>query len=292
MADVDLSLIAPSGTELSLASSIWDAGAFRVMDGTSGLGLPVQLAAFTESAGDGRRLGNVRTSGRQINLVVGIFEETRAAVQARIDELADHLAHADGLPLPRLRATYADGTAREIEFVHSGGGTAGLTAMGDTATVLPLVLDCVSAYFTDVNFQSFTVAQAQSSQTFLESLPNVFLLPSGAVGSIQVTNPGKAPSFVEWELKGPFTRLRAECAGQAWEFAAPLAAGETVFIRKTSAGITVTDATGANRYASVADAPRFFQLPPGTSTLLVTIEGTSTETRAIARYKPRYRQVF
>ena len=67
MADVDLSLIAPSGSELSLASSIWDAGAFRVMDGTSGLGLPVQLAARLRAALPERRL-TATWRGRRLDL--------------------------------------------------------------------------------------------------------------------------------------------------------------------------------------------------------------------------------
>ncbi|UVK59034.1 minor tail protein [Microbacterium phage Cen1621] len=292
MAQVALSLIAPSGHELKLASSPWDAGAFRVMDGTQGLGLPRQQASFTESAGDGRRVGSIRTSGRTISLALGIFESSRDAVAARLDELADAVMHVDGKPLPKLRATYPDGSAREIEFVLAGGGEEGLTGLGELTARPLLTLECPTAYFTDTQYRDFTIAQTNDGVTFLESLPRAYLQPSDALGEVTVDNPGKVPSWVEWELRGPFTRVEASYLGEGWAFEDALAAGEVVTITKTAAGIRVIDATGASRYSSLSDVPRFFQLPPGKSTVSVDVDGTTEATRVIGRYKPRYRQVF
>lgn len=292
MAHVALSLISPDGAELPLASDPWAPGAYRVMDGTAGLGLPVSSPAFTESAGDGRRLGNVRTSGRLITLALGIFLDDRAAVEAALDKLSDHLAYVDGKPLPRLRARYRDGSAREIEFVHTGGGTEGLTALGDDISRPILTLDCPDAYWTAVDYSEFVVAQTNDGVTFLETLPRVYLQPSDAFGEVKVTNPGKVPSWVDWELRGPLTRVEAAMGSDKWAFEAPLLAGEVVYVRKTPAGIEVVDTTGASRYTAIADVPRFFQLPPGNSTLTVTVTGTTLESRVIGRYRPRFRQVF
>lgn len=293
MAQVALSIVGPSGSELPLASSPWDAGAFRVMDGTTGLGLPAQQASFTESAGDGRRLGTVRTSGRTINLALGIFEGSRDAVAERIDELGDHVLVVDGLPLPKLRATYPDGSAREIPFVLAGGGEEGLSALGETTSRPLLTLECPTAYFTDKDFRDFTVAQTNDGTPFLETLPNVYLQPSDAFGEVHVQNPGKAPSDVEWELRGPFTRVAAALdTGEGWTLTRTLAAGEVIYITPTPAGITVKDGAGVNRYASLDDVPRFFKLKPGDSKLTINVDGTTNATRVIGRYKPRYRQVF
>jgi hypothetical protein len=299
MAQVALSIIGPDGAELRLASSPWASGAFRVMDGTAGLGLPVARASFTEAAGDGRRLGTVRTSGRQATLVIGIFADTeldddaaRAQVETRIDELADAISYVDGKPLPRLVARYGDGSSRELEFVHVGGGAEGLTGKGERVSVLPLALDCPDAYWTAREYSEFLVVQADDGVTFLETLPNVYLQPSDAFGQVTVANPGKVPSWVDYELHGPLTRVEAVKDGEGWVYSEPILAGETVYIRKTSAGIEVIDHNDASRYSALDDVPRFFQLPPGISTVDISVTGTTPETRVIGRYRPRFRQVF
>lgn len=290
MAQVALSIVAPSGAELPLASSPWDAGTHRVMDGTAGLGAPPVQAAFTESSGEGRRLGGVRASGRTITLAIGIFGRSRPEVETAIDTLADHLAYVDGMPLPRLRATYQDGSARELEVIHTN-GTEGLTAYGETVSRQVLTLEA-EAYWTDSQYAEFIVSQTDDGKGFLESLPNVYLQPSDAFGDVRITNPGKVPSFVEWELRGPLTRASVTKNGEGWSFEDPLAEGEVVTIRKTPAGIEVRDATGASRYTSLNDVPRFFYLEPGVSRLAVEVTGTSPASRVIGRYRPRYRQVF
>jgi len=269
------------------------------MDGTAGLGLPTARAAFTESAGDGRRLGNVRTSGRQITLSLGIFadhgldpEGARTQLTERIDELADAIAYVDGKPLPRLVVRYTDGSARELEFVHVGGGTEGLTSLGETVARVVLTLDCPDAYWTALDYSEFTVMQTNDGTPFLESLPNVYLQPSDAFGEVTVTNPGKVPSWVDFELHGPLTRVEATKDGEGWVYAVPILAGERVYIRKTPAGIEVVDGAGASRYSALEDVPRFFQLPPGTSTVHIAVTGTTASSRVIGRYRPRFRQVF
>jgi hypothetical protein len=291
MASVNLSIIGASGVELPLASSPWDAGVHRVMDGTAGLGLPAQQASFTEAAGDGRRLTAVRTSGRTLSLDIGIFGDSRDAVEAAIDALGDAIAYVDGKPLPRLRATYADGRAVESEFV-SLDPTDGLSPMGELVARHKLKLECPDAYWTAVNFSEFIVAQAGDNTGFLESLPNVYLQPSDASGTVTLTNPGKVPSWVNWELVGPFSRVDVVYGTDGFSYTQALTAGQRVLINKTPAGIEVVDAAGASKYPAIADVPRFFQLPPGKSTVTVTMAGTTAASRVIGRYKPRYRQVF
>lgn len=293
MAQVALSLVSPHGVELPLASDPWAPGAYRVMDGTAGLGLPVSTPSFTESAGDGRRLGNVRTSGRLITLALGIFTNGREETAAAIDRLAETIGYVDGKPLPKLRARFPNGDAREIEFVHTGGGTEGLTALGEDVTRPVLTLDCPDAFWTAVDYaEPIIIRQTDDGTTFLETLPRVYLQPSDAFGTVTITNPGKVPSWVDWELRGPFTRVEATRGDESWAFESPVLAGEVIYIRKTPAGIEVVDATGASRYSAIGDVPRFFQLPPGQSTITVELTGTSLESSVVGRWRPRYKQVF
>jgi hypothetical protein len=292
MADVNLSIIGPSGSELTLASSPWDAGVYRVMDGTAGLGFPAQYASFTESAGEGRRLASVRTSGRTLTLALGIFTASRDETAEALDVLADHLFYVDGKPLPKLRASYSDGSAREVEVTLTAGGAEGLTALGERTARPLLTLDTETAYWTDTQYRDFTIAQVDDGTPFLESLPRAYLQPSGTFGEVTVQNVGKVPAWVEWELRGPFTRVEASFNGEGWAFEETVAAGEVITITKTPEGISVKDATGASRYTALNDVPRFFTLPPGSSTLSIEVAGTTPASRVTGRFKPRYRQVF
>ncbi|AWY06649.1 minor tail protein [Microbacterium phage Zeta1847] len=243
---------------------------------------------------DGTPHASTATCYRQPWVMAGIRsdDELRAEVQDRVDELADAIAYVDGKPLPRLRATYPDGAAREIEFVHVGGGEGGLSSAGEGVATMLLTLDCPDAFWTDRDFAEFVVTQADDGTPFLESLPNVYLQPSDAFGSVRVTNPGKVPSWVDFELHGPLTHVEASLGADGWAYTEPVLEGETVYIRRTAAGIEVIDHLGASRYSALADVPRFFQLPPGTSTVNVRVTGTTPATRVIGRYRPRYRQVF
>jgi hypothetical protein len=136
------------------------------------------------------------------------------------------------------------------------------------------------------------VQQTAASVGFLESLPNVYLLPSNAFGEVNVTNPGRVESWIDWELIGPFTRVEVDNGEAGWAFEANVPEGETIYVRKTAAGIEVVDRTGADRFGDVDDVPQFFRLPAGQSVLTVNIVGATTATKAIGRYKPRYRLVF
>jgi hypothetical protein len=291
MADVRFSIISPLGHELQLATSVGTASDFRVMLGTTGFGLPTPLVSTVDSAGDGRRVGNVRVSGRTVTLAIEVHGDSRAETEENLNVLADHVSYIDGKPFPRFRATYPNGTAREVEFLHIGGG---VETFEDDETVASwvLTLDCPDPYWTAVEYESFSVQQTAATKGFLESLPNVYLLPTDAFGAVDVTNPGRVESWIDWELKGPFTRVEVNGPDGDWAFEAPVPEGSTIYVRKTAAGIEVVDETGANRFADVDDVPQFFRLPAGASQLTVDITGATTATKAIGRYKPRYRLVF
>jgi len=292
MANVKLSIIAPSGAVVPLASNVGEPGPYRVLFGTTGFGIPKATVSTTESAGDGRRIGNVRVSGRIVTLAVDVTGTSRADTEAKLNTLADAISYADGKPLPRLRATYPNGTAREVEFLHIGGGEEGFVD-DELSVSLILTLDCPDPYWTSVEYTSFVVQQTNPEVGFLESLPNAYLLPSDAFGQIVVNNPGRVDSWIDWELQGPFTRVDVtNASGRGWEFEADVDEGETIFIRKTPAGIEVVDQTGATRFASIGDVPQFFRIPAGQSQFTVAVQGANAATKAIGRYKPRHRLVF
>jgi hypothetical protein len=291
MTGVRLSIVAPSGAVIPLVTTVDEVGSFRVLSGTTGLGLPTPTNSLTDSAGDGRRAGNVRVSGRTIVLSVEVHGTDREATEANLNALADAISVTPNKPLPRLRATYPDGSAREIEFLHNGGGLETHTDEGPTVVPWILTLDCPDAYWTAVDYSSFTVQQTATSTGFLESLPEVYLLPSDAFGVVTITNPGRVESWIDWELQGPFTRVDVSTDSGGWSFIDTVAEGTTIFIRKTAAGIEVVDQTGANRYSSISDVPIFFRLPAGASSLTVSLTGATTASKVIGRYKPRYRLV-
>ena len=292
MASVALSLVSPTGTVLPLASSPWDTGTHRVLSSTTGLGLPATQAYMAESAGDGRRVTNVRTAGRQIQLSIGIHGSHRQEVADAIDELADAVSYSEGLPLPRLRATYDSGEAREIECFHVSGGEEGMTELGELTATIHLVLEAPTGWWVAKDATAFVVSQADDGQGFLESLPNVWLQTSSAFGDLTLRNPGRAPSRVDWEMHGPFTRVEAVLNGQRWVLEDVVGANESVYLEHTPAGVTVTDNTGASRYRHLNDTPNFWRVPPGESKASVVVTGATPSTKIIGRFRPQFRQVF
>jgi hypothetical protein len=95
-----------------------------------------------------------------------------------------------------------------------------------------------------------------------------------------------------WEVTGPgdsFTATNA--AGQTIAWMAGLADGETLTI-DTRHG-TVVDSHGANRYADLAPAPRFWAVPPGSTTAWVTWDHTVPgRSQVVCRWQPRRWLVF
>ena len=291
MRNIGMSIISPLGTELPLATNAKDPGDFHVMLGTNGFGLPTPVVTSTDSAGDGRRIGNVRVAGRTVILPIDVQGGSRAETEDHLNALADAISYVDGKPLPRLRAYYASGEAREVEFLHVGGGTESFDD-DENAVSWILTLDCPDPYWTSVEYSSFVVQQNIAPTGFLESLPNVYLLPSNAFGDLTVTNPGRVDSWIDWELHGPFTQVGATSDLGSWTFTDSVDEGQTIFVQKTPTGIEVVDETGANRYDAVDDVPVFFRLPAGSNRLAVSVLGANTATKVVGRFRPRHRLVF
>src|SRR5690606_36983789 len=97
-----------------------------------------------------------------------------------------------------------------------GGGQEGLTSAGEGVATMALTLDCPDAYWTSTNYQTFIVSQTGDATTFLETLPEVYLQPSDTFGAVRVNNPGRVPSWVDFELRGPFTRVEVSKDGEGW----------------------------------------------------------------------------
>jgi hypothetical protein len=286
-----MSLISPLGEELRLATNVGTPGDFRVMDGTTGFGIPAPTITTSESAGDGRRVGNVRVSGRIITLAVDVLGTNRTTTETNLNRLADAISYVDGKPLPRLRVTYDNGAAREVEFLHIQGGAESFADDEKSASWI-LTLDCPDPYLTDTAYDSFTVQQTATPTGFLESLPRVYLMPSNAAGVVTLTNHGRVESWIDWELQGPFTKVTVSTDAGGWEFEDDVLDGETIFVRKTPAGIEVVDNLGDNRFGSIGDVPTFFRMPAGQSEITVSVLGADESTKVIGRFKPRYRLVF
>lgn len=117
------------------------------------------------------------------------------------------------------------------------------------------------------------------------SLTRLRLSSGQAMGPTQFQNPGDAEAPPLVTVHGPATRLLSQSpTGETLEWNGNLLAREHLFIDHTTG--TVTDDTGASRYTELGAAPRFWQVPPATSTGFVTLEGATRDSGVDVLYHP------
>lgn len=260
-------------------------GAFFRPQGGRGFGIPPTEVIMAEGAGDGAGYRSTRRGPRVIDLPVVIFGADRQEVEDRQRRLARALSDRAGAPL--LSAIYPSGEIYETRFHYTGGAETNYgTDGGESWARWVLTLRSPSPYWTRRNSSSFEVRVAASGRGLLPKLGMMKLTDSAALGVRTVENPGDVDARPVWTLTGPgdvFT-ITAE-TGETFSFTTPLEAGEVVTIDTRTA--RVTDGTGANRYADLSDAPKFFGLPAGSSQVTLQIENAGEGASIRCAYQPR-----
>jgi hypothetical protein len=99
-------------------------------------------------------------------------------------------------------------------------------------------------------------------------------------------NTGDAIAYPVWTVFGPGDTFKAiSPTGETLFWNASLSAGQRLTIDTRSG--TVVDGTGTNRYASLAPAPRFWSLPPGTLTCTASLLNTTTASKIVCSWQAR-----
>jgi hypothetical protein len=255
----------------------------QALTGVTGLGLPLVSAQWIEGAGDGAIYRGRRVLPRVIDLPLLVQGRHRMHLKQLLDRLVVMLAG----PCV-LRLVEDDGTDWSTVVVRVGGGdyvygtdTTGLTELSTVITVR-----AGDPFWTYSRTSRKTINNSGAGRSLLKGLATMRVASSQAIGTITLENIGTAPAYPVWDVRGPGRDFKAVApTGERLHWTGTLTAGQSLTV-DTRAG-TVVDHTGANRYAQLAPAPRFWTVPPGTSTATASMEAVTSTSSITCTWRPR-----
>lgn len=254
----------------------------QALSGATGLGLPPVAVQWSQGAGDGARYRGRRVLPRDIDLPILVQDHGREPLKALVSRLA--LMFADPCT---LRFIEDDGSSWTTTVVRVGGGdyVYGQDTTGNKDLMLVVTVRAGDPFFTSSVISSKLVG-GTTGKGLLPKLGNLQLSSSTALGNITLNNVGDANAYPFWHITGPTTGFAATSpSGEVLEWNGTLLAGETLLVDTMNG--RVTDGTGANRYADIASAPRFWSIPPGLHTAGVSLDGSTAESKVEAQWRAR-----
>lgn len=278
--DLNLTLTGANGDTIA-----FDNTTFTVMTGVKGFGIPATVLRISESALDGGVFRQSKRGVREIDLPVQTYGVDRATTETALRRLANILNNTTGPAT--LTAVYDSGQSWSIPVYYAGGGE---TIFGENAgwtyANWMLTLQCPQPYWVSNTAQTFSVTQANTGRGMLPKLANLKLTSTTAIGTVTINNSlGDVPSYPIWKAYGPMDSLTINNGSVGFTYNAPITAGDIVTI-DTYAG-TVTNAAGTNVYSNLASAPKFFTIPPGTSSANVLGANVTAASQIACTYYPR-----
>jgi len=245
----------------------------QVRSGVTGLGLPPKQVQWLEGAGDGALPRGRRVLPRDMDLPLMVHANDREDLKKWLSRLAMILA---GTAI--LRLIEDDGTSWYTEVEHVGGGqyVYGQDTVGENDFFTVITLRSGDPFFTYSVPKVVTVKADESGPGLLGvGLANLSIANWQAMGTITLDNTGDVRAYPVWEIHGPGHDFRAiSTTGAKLHWTGSLEVGESLTIDTRNG--SVVDHLGENRYAELAPAPRFWPVPPGSSTSVCSFDGIST----------------
>lgn len=263
-------------------SVVFDNKTYALASGLTGFGIPQPLVRIDPSAGDGGVFRFAKRQTRQTDLPIVVFGDDQATTETRLRRLARIFRG----PV-RLIAEYDNGDKFELICYYSGGGETQFGEDGNKHFARWVVtLQAPQPFWESVAPTSFAVDYKNEEKGLLTgSLTELNLSSSQLLGTLVLENSGDVATPITWVIRGPASKITISFGDAEFSYDAEILDVETITVN-TALG-TVTDQDGANQYANLAPAPKFFSLPPGVSTVLVTIEGADEGTQLAGFYKSR-----
>ncbi|AWN07388.1 minor tail protein [Streptomyces phage Maneekul] len=255
----------------------------QALTGVSGLGLPPVAVQWIEGAGDGAVYRRSRTLPRDIDIPLDIVGRNRQDLKDHISRLSLMLAGPC-----TLRMIEDDGTNWSTTVVRVGGGeyTYGTDTIGSTDLQTVITLRAGDPYWTSSTITAKQVGGDLTAAAFVSSFGSMPVAASQAIGSILLENTGDASAYPVWEIFGPGNNFKAVSpSGEVLHWKGSLSAGQRLIV-DTRQG-TVVDSTGANRYADLAAAPRFWAIEPGISTAEASLLDVTNASKIVCSWRPR-----
>lgn len=275
-----------------------DADAWSALAGTTGTGFPGGEGRWFDGAGDGRTFRGIRHGGRTVTIPLLVQGADRGDVMGHLSRLGAML-RPSGPVLARLVVEAADGTVwwtpvvRQQPADWAWWSDEGRSA-GGVWLRTGVVLDSPSPWWTAEAAVEHAIVAGGAGRGLIgtgRSLAKLMLSQSQAFGDVTIENPGDAPASLRVLVTGPGTDIVLGRGDQEVEWGGSLSGGESLVFDFDAA--TVVDHTGANRYGDIATGKaRFWQLPPGTSTVDVSMSGASSGSEIRLQWFPRRQAIL
>jgi phage-related protein len=282
MADITLSLTGANGDTITLGQDD-----FILENAVAGLGRPPIVSRIDQSSADGGVFRFSRRGVREIDLPVTVIASDRATLESKLRRLQRILDNSTGTGTT-IRASYATGESWSVVGHYVSGAT---SQTGDNGTSTfqrwVLVFQCPQPFW--VRDQAITyVASATGTGRGLfnpNDMVNMKVAPSQVLGAISVANPGDVAAPPKFVITGPCDSASFTLGSLGFTYNAAVTAG-TVITIDTVAG-TVVDGSGTNLYSNLSSAPKFFQVPAGTSTINMSAVNSTSATSLQITFQPR-----
>jgi hypothetical protein len=246
-----------------------------------GMGIPPTAVRIDESSRVGGVHRYTRRAVRNVDLPVTVIGTDSADVETKLRRLARLTQDTSG---PTVLTALRDSGDLTLNVHYTGGAELeyGSDKAGDVWAKLLLSFQAPSPYWESATTESFTVTSGNTGRGLLPQLTKLKVSSSQSLGVISVNNTSDVPVYPTFVVTGPVTNLEVTLNGQGWKFTETVGAGEQFVVNHETA--TVVNTAGVNRYDILDSLPKFFQIEPGTSGLLVLGTGTTADTSVELTY--------
>lgn len=283
MVNVSISLIGSNGDTIQLTNEFSD---YVLTTGVLGFGIPPTQVRISESASAGGVWRNTKRGVRDIDLPIVVTGTDRQDLETKLRRLSNLLQDFNGPT--KIRASYSDGTAFELNAHYVGGGDVEYGEESNLKMAKWVIsMQAPNPYWESVNPVNYTL-QMIGGRGLLKgstSLSQLKLSGQYGFGDVTLVNPGDVVAYPTWTITGPADSVSISQNGVGFTYAGAIAAGEQVVI-DTFTG-TVVDQDGVNRYGNLAAAPKLFPINPGTQTVSIAAPGSIDTTVIAGNFKPR-----
>lgn len=283
MVNVSISLIGSNGDTIQLTDSFSD---YILTTGVLGFGIPPTQVRIAESAAAGGTWRNTKRGVRDIDLPIVVTGTDRQDIENKLRRLSNCLQDINGPT--KIRASYSDGTAYELNAHYVGGGDVeyGQDSNGKLAKWV-ISMQAPNPYWESVDPQNFTL-QMNDGRGLLKgttSLSQLRLSGQYGFGDVTLINTGDVVAYPTWTITGPANSFSISQGGIGFTYDEPIAAGDQIIVDTFSG--TVKDQNGVNKYGNLAAAPKLFPIKPGTQTVTISAPGADATSIIAGNFKPR-----
>ncbi len=255
-----------------------DESGIKALIAVRGTGLPPVDTQWFDGVADGSSYRAARVLPRVLDLPIKIVGENRERVLERYSLFSRIIAPEAGLV--RLTISLA-GIEYYLDVVRTGGGDFSFESDTDGSTFLKTVLTFQAGdpYWTSVDASTMSIGLSGLGRGLLKttSLSKLRVSSSAALGTVTFENNGDAHAYPTWTAYAPFNGFTLTSPeGQVLDWVGTKTSG---YIQVDTKAGTVVDETGANQYAGLSAAPRFWLIPSGSQIGSVELAGATADSQ-------------